>query len=462
MLMNKSKLYSITFVAALSMNILGCKKPEALKLEDESEWLSGGTQTVFDQGAGAFSAPFGDLSAREDFMHEVGDIAFEATFVSSPAIKNFGLGPIYNSVSCISCHVADGRGKPPVNGETMVGLLIRISIPGEDEYGGPLDAPGFGGQLQHRAIAGKAAEADVNITYTPILGTFEDGTPYELLQPTYSLSNEYTSLPAGYLLSARVAPPVFGLGLLEGISEATILAFADEFDSDGDGISGKPNFVWNVLEKKNTLGRFGWKAEAPTILQQSAGAYNQDMGITNFVFPIENSYSQQQYDWLDDDVELSDSLMHAVTFYMQTLAVPARRNADDAEVLSGKGVFNAIGCASCHIPKVTTAVNVAFPSISNQTIYPYTDLLLHDMGEGLADYRPSYKANGYEWRTPPLWGIGLTKIVNGHQNFLHDGRARNFSEAILWHGGEAKDAKEKFVSLTKTEREALLKFLQSL
>ena len=254
------------------------------------------------------------------------------------------------------------------------------------------------------------------------------------------------------MLSPRVAAPVFGLGLLEAVSDADVLAKADENDANADGISGKPNFVWNAVTKTTTLGRFGWKANQPSLLQQVAAAYNGDIGVTTSIFPVESSFRQPQYDNRDDDYELSDSLLHAVEFYVKTLAVPVRRNADNPVVKNGKQLFINAGCASCHIPDMRTSVNVAFPSVSNQLIHPYTDLLLHDMGDDLADNRPDFKATGKEWRTAPLWGIGLTQKVNGHNNFLHDGRARSLLEAIMWHGGEAATAKNKVKAMSADER----------
>ncbi|MCC7232264.1 MAG: thiol oxidoreductase, partial [Bacteroidia bacterium] len=210
------------------------------------------------------------------------------------------------------------------------------------------------------------------------------------------------------------------------------------------------------------LGRFGWKAGNPDVMQQSAGALNQDMGITNMVFPEESSYGQIQYDGRADEPEISDSLLYSIAFYMRTLAVPAARHRDRPEVTEGRTIFKNLGCVSCHRQKLHTGTDVAFPPVSNQDIYPYTDLLLHDMGPGLADHRPEFRADGSEWRTSPLWGIGLTRIVNGHTNFLHDGRARSLEEAILWHGGEAASAVQKFTQLNSRDRQKLLSFLNSL
>jgi len=453
----------LSFTAVLlALAAESCRKPSPPEETGDNEWLSGGSQTVFDEGSGAFSHPFPNLSPGKEAIHGTGDAAFEVQFVGAPSQIRPGLGSIFNSNSCFSCHIADGRGKPPAGGEPMVSMLFRLSQPGTDPHGGPNPAVGFGGQLQQKAIFGFQPEAGVSMAYNNVTYSFSDNTSYNLQYPAYTLVNPYTSLPPGLMISPRVAPPVFGLGLLEAIADHAILANADENDVNGDGISGKPNYVWNVQKQMLTLGRFGWKCEAPSLLQQAAGAYNQDMGVTNFIFPEESSFGQVQYDHLEDEAEVSDSLLHAVTFYMRTLAVPARRNADDPEVLRGKFIFRQAQCASCHIPRMKTQVNVAFSELSNQTIFPYTDLLLHDMGADLADNRPVFSANGQEWRTPPLWGIGLTQVVNGHQNFLHDGRARNLMEAIMWHGGEAQHSKEHVKNLSLADRNALIRFLQSL
>ncbi len=424
--------------------------------------LSGGMQTVFDEGSGAYGHMFANLSATLQQVHEVGDRAFEQTFVTAPAPMHGGLGPIYNNVSCVSCHVGDGRGKIPGTGESAASVLFRISQAGSNGHNGPLGITGFGDQIQNRSISSTMKEADVHISYVEQTGQFNDGMTYSLRNPTYLITNTYTSLSSGIMLSPRVAAPVFGLGLLEAVSEHDLLIHADEGDANGDGISGKANYVWNVAEHKTTLGRFGWKANQPSLLQQTAAAYNGDMGITTFLFPKESCEQQVQYDHLNDDVELSDSLLHSVVFYIRSLSVPARRNVTNEKVMRGQQLFLSAGCAACHLPTLQTAVNVAFPALSNQTIHPYTDMLLHDMGDELADNRPDYLATGTEWRTSPLWGIGLTQKVNGHTNFLHDGRARSLMEAILWHGGEGAGSRQKVKAMTVSERESLLSFLSSL
>ena len=431
----------------------------------EDEWRSGGAQTVFDRGSGAYGHAFNGLPAHLARVHEIGDGQFGATFVSAPAPVNPGLGPLFNNVSCSSCHVNDGRGKLPGKGESAANMLFRVSIPGTDDHGGPLPVPGYGDQLQHRALLNHRREADVEITYTNEQYTFADGTAYELRRPTYTVVDPYLPLPAGLMLSPRVAAPVFGLGLLEAIPDEDILAREDPDDRNGDGISGRANEVWDITGQRPVLGRFGWKANQPTLLQQTAAAFSADIGITNTLFPSGEHDGSQTTSGQPEDaapIELSDSLLHAVEFYVRTLAVPGRRDATEPQVQQGKALFATIGCDGCHIPDQRTRVNTAFAAASNQLIHPYTDLLLHDMGEGLADGRPDFLADGREWRTAPLWGIGLTQRVNGHTNFLHDGRARNLEEAILWHGGEAEAAKEQFRRLDKTDRDAVIAFLNSL
>jgi CxxC motif-containing protein (DUF1111 family) len=427
--------------------------------------LSGGETTVFDASSHAFSIPAPNLSTAALAKHLEGDVEFEAVFVTAPAVVNPGLGPIYNNVSCINCHSRDGRGRPPGIDEGLVSLLFRLSLPkAEDSVAGkpPTPVPGFGTQLNNRAIVEANPEGKVKIEYTEQTLTTADGTRVHLRHPNYTLTETYQPLPENVEVSPRVAPAVFGLGLLEAIPENAILAYADEADIDGNGISGKPNYVWDVVAQRYTLGRFGWKANQPTLLQQVAAAYNDDMGITTSLFSVENSAGQSQLTEHSVTPEVSDEILEVVTFYVQTLAVPARRDIDDPQVKQGEQLFAEAQCANCHVPTLRTSVLAGVPSVSNQTIHPYTDLLLHDMGPDLADNRPDFHANGREWRTPPLWGIGLVRRVNGHTNFLHDGRARDLMEAILWHGGEAEASRQTVKQMSKAERDALIAFLESL
>lgn len=423
--------------------------------------LAGGATTVFVAGSEAYSTPAPNLSSQRLDIHDTGDKAFEQVFVTAPAVINGGLGPIFNNSSCVNCHVNDGRGLPVTDGPTG-SLLFRLSIPGEDAHGGPNPVSGFGGQLQVRAAEGISAEGTVTISYVEADSLYPDGTSYSLRIPNYNIIQTYQSLPGNVMISPRFARAVFGLGLLEAVSESDILALADENDLDQDSISGRPNYVWDVLYQKTSLGRFGWKSNQPTLLQQNATAYQEDMGVTSYFHTLESSYGQSNGDTLSDDPEIDSLTLNTVTFYTQTLGVPAARNQDNETVKLGKKMFEKAFCHKCHAAPLETGNLQGVPEVSNQTIYPYTDLLLHDMGDGLADGRTDLLASGREWRTPPLWGIGLSEVVNGHTFFLHDGRARNVEEAILWHGGEAEKSRSIFKSLTKEQRNALLKFIHSL
>jgi CxxC motif-containing protein (DUF1111 family) len=323
-----------------------------------------------------------------------------------------------------------------------------------------LPVPDFGGQLQLRAIAGFTPELMAAVSYTDSSGTFADGKPFTLRVPHYQFSNSYVALPDNLLFSPRVAPVVFGMGLLEAIPVADLLARADPNDRDQDGISGRPSFVFDDAVRHYVLGRFGWKATVPTVVQQTAGAYNGDMGITSTLDPAESCEGRVGCE--AHAIEIDDSIVTATAFYMQTLGVPARRGLNDPVARFGEEVFHQVGCASCHVATQRTGFLRGVPAVAGQTIRPYTDLLLHDMGPALADNRPDLAASGTEWRTPPLWGIGLVQTVNGHTNFLHDGRARSLMEAILWHDGEAARARERVKRLPLGARNALVRFLESL
>jgi CxxC motif-containing protein (DUF1111 family) len=425
--------------------------------------LLGGETTIFDASSHAYSTPAPNLSATALELHLAGDVAFEQAFVSAGAAVNPGLGPIFNNVACVACHPRDGSGRPPEPGGDMESMLTRISVPGQDSVTGGAEAvPGYGTQLQDKALLGVDPEGRVEIEYEEVAAEYPDGTPYTLRQPGYTLVDAYSALPDQVLLSPRIAPPVFGRGLLEAIDEEDLAALEDPDDEDGDGISGRLNVVWDEQAEDSAAGRFGWKAGAPTLLQQSAGAYQQDMGITSYYFPSDVTEGQPQDDGADDDPELAAADLDAVTFYVQTLAVPAMRNSEDPVVVRGYQLFFSAGCAGCHVASFTTGTLPGVTAVSGQEIHPYTDLLLHDMGEGLADDRPDFLADGREWRTPPLWGIGLRRTVNGHTFFLHDGRAQSIEEAILWHGGEAETARDTFMALPEADRAALLEFLDSL
>jgi len=452
-----------------------------------NEQMPGGAATSLKRAnANAFSHSSRNLNFAQEMEFKVGNAFFRRLWVSAPAStrSSDGLGPIFNARSCQRCHLKDGRGHPPRANwpdDNAVSMFLRLSIPPEtdeqrellrSDRAAVIAEPTYGGQLQDFAVQGLSAEGRMHIRYAPEPVTLADGTVVELRKPTYSITDlAHGPLHPKAMLSPRVAPPMIGLGLLEMIGERDILSKADPEDRNGDGISGKSQSVWDVEKDAPALGRFGWKAGNPSVRQQSAGAFAGDIGISNPVAPWHwGDCTSTQSDCRSAPsgatpehagLEASEKVLSLVTFYSRNLAVPKRRHVDAPKVLAGKKLFYETGCIACHTPKYVTAMDPARPEHSGQLIWPYTDLLLHDMGDGLADGRPEGRANGWEWRTPPLWGIGLTETVNGHTNFLHDGRARNFLEAILWHGGEAEPAKERVRAMRKAERDALIAFLNS-
>jgi CxxC motif-containing protein (DUF1111 family) len=348
-------------------------------------------------------------------------------------------------------------------------MLVRISVPGRDAHGGVIPVPHYGDQLNEKAISGVPAEARTIVRYTMHDGRYPDGTPFQLAVPTYEFADlAFGPLPASVRFSPRAAPPIFGLGLLETVPEATVLAAADPDDADHDGISGRPNYVWDVAAGKRALGRFGWKANQPNLLQQDAAAALGDIGLRSRLYRDENVADGQTAAKLapsgapTGEPELRDEFLDRLTFYVRVLAVPAARNLDVPAVRAGARSFERLRCTSCHRPSMKTDDQPSVPLLAFQVIHPFTDLLLHDMGPGLEDGREEFDASGREWRTPPLWGIGLTRSVNRHSRFLHDGRARSIEEAILWHAGEALRARDAFMHLSQSERAELLAFLESL
>lgn len=439
-------------------------------LAERGEELAGGSTTVFANTENTFTLFADNLTFSQQSDFKIGNSFFEQDWVVAPATTTArdGLGPLFNARACASCHRKDGRGAPPQTpDEESVALLIRLSVPGVDPVTGePLPEPNYGGQFNPKSNAGIPAEGRVVITYQEIKGLFADGQEYTLQKPVYQLADlAYGAMNPQTMISPRVAPSMIGMGLLEAIPEDAILEIADPEDANEDGISGKPNYVWDVVRQTENLGRFGWKSNQPTVEQQIAAAFLGDIGITSSLFPDEGCMPSQigcVNSVTGGSPEITDGILDFVVFYSQTLAVPARRNWTDPQVLAGKRVFHELGCASCHTPQFKTDANYPIAELAGQTIRPYTDLLLHDMGAALADNRPDFLATGREWRTPPLWGIGLVETVNHHTRFMHDGRARNLEEAVLWHGGEARPAQQKYTQLPQQDREALLAFLESL
>ena len=494
--MRRSKLIPLLAATMLPVAASAAMTPEqraailaptkAFQEAERWEALPGGSatnRTRLDRDA--FSQPSASLSFEQRADCFRGNGFFRRNWVTAPSSTQAadGLGPVYNARGCQGCHLKDGRGHPPANAaDSAVSMLLRLSIPPPDAAAqAVLDShranvvaePIYGGQLQDLAIPGHRPEGRMVIHHAEQTVALAGGETVELRAPRYRIADlAYGPLHPEVMLSPRVAPPMIGLGLLEAVAEEDILAAADPDDVDGDGISGRPNRVWDLASGQVMLGRFGWKAGEPTIAQQSGLAMAGDIGVGNPTAPAPwgDCTEEQatcragphgnsaQY----DDLEAPAEVMDQILFYSRNLAVPARRDVDDPTVLTGKRLFYAAGCTGCHTPKLATRRDFEVDALAGQLIWPYTDLLLHDMGDGLADGRPEAAASGREWRTAPLWGIGLTATVSGHSQLLHDGRARNPTEAILWHGGEAQAARDAFAAMSPAERAALIAFLESL
>ncbi|MEY4508093.1 MAG: hypothetical protein RLZZ450_215 [Pseudomonadota bacterium] len=463
---------SRTILTGCALLLFACDDGEPGATHDPDEAFSGGAATVFDVSRNAYAQDLPSLTGDKEDDFFVGNSTFNRGWVTAPAstAQIDGLGPLFNATNCSACHFKDGRGRPPRDDtEPFTSLLLRLSVPGTDAQGGPLGDPHYGNQLQDNGILGVLPEARPRVRYSEQPGAFVDGEPYSLRLPTYSFDQlAYGPLDDHIQVSPRVAPAVFGLGLLEAISETTLESLADPDDQNRDGISGRINHVWDVRKKALAVGRFGWKANQPSIAQQTTGAFQGDIGISSHDFPVESctpaepecSAAKSGAD--ADGVELSETFLNSVVSYMHTLAVPARRHLDHPDVIRGRTLFDHAGCPGCHTPKLSTGDLAGFPEVSRQVIRPFTDLLLHDMGPDLSDGRPDFEASGDEWRTPPLWGIGLVSTVNEHSFFLHDGRARSLLEAVLFHGGEATAAREAVRALSHDDRAALVAFLESL
>ncbi len=454
-------------------------KPEAF------ETMQGGAGTSRKQvDRDAFSQPAENITFEEEGNFKLGNALFRKNWVSSPSSTQAsdGLGPLFNERACQNCHLKDGRGRPPSADSRSTSMFLRLArdastaeekaaLAGHKVLNFP--DPIYGTQLQELAVPGLKGEGRMHVDYSEDKVALGDGSTVSLRRPSYSIDGlGYGPLDPHTTLSPRLTPPMIGLGLIEQIAPADILAHADPDDRDGDGISGKPNMVRDLSTGALTLGRFGWKAQTPSIRQQAADAFAGDIGIST---PEEPNH------WGDctaaekaclampngvqkrlGAVEAPPPVMDLVTFYSQNLAVPARRDVGAADVLAGKKLFYDMGCISCHTPKFVTLRGTPNKAQAFQLIWPYSDFLLHDMGSGLADGQAVGDATGSEWRTPPLWGIGLTQTINGNSFFLHDGRARTLAEAILWHGGEGQKARDRFAAANATERDALIKFLESL
>lgn len=527
--MHASPLRLLALPLALSLG--GCDAPPRFTEPEPGEARAGGQASVKRRDQLAYSLPSANLSPEQRVDFSVGNSFFRSPWVIAPSSTTArdGLGPLFNTNACQNCHVRDGRGHPPgPDALNAVSMLVRLSIvpatgqPAVDEQPtaerqrllqrvGVVPEPTYGTQLQDMAVPGVRPEGKVRVEYTPVTVRFDDGHEVQLRQPHLQISQlGYGPLHPQTRMSARIAPPMIGLGLLEAIPEAAILANAAAQAKAGTAVRGQPNWVWDDASRTTVLGRFGWKAGQPNLNQQNAHAFAGDMGLTTRL-TLKDDCTAVQLDCLrmpsgsqppssaaarelrvsaaaqepevsagvhgaqvnaaahrseanvaDQAPEVSDNILRLVQFYTRHLAVPERRDVATPQVLAGKNLFYQAGCQACHVPQYTTAADAVDPALAGQTIRPYTDLLLHDMGPGLADERPEYRASGSQWRTAPLWGIGLSETVSGHSQFLHDGRARNLLEAVLWHGGEAESAKRHVLTFDAQQRAALLAFLNSL
>ena len=432
----------------------------------------------------AFSQHSENMRFDKQLDFRVGNGLFKKLWVSSPSstLASDGLGPLYNARSCQRCHLKDGRGHPPENEkDTNVSIVLRVAVTNDlakgideiEDYLGTSAHQHYGSQLQDLSIAENYPEYNLNLSYDYYQIQLADEETVELRKPLIEISDlAYGPLEESTMKSLRVAPPMIGLGLLEAVPSDRIISLVDPSDKDGDGISGRIQIVWSKEFDQPLIGRFGWKGGTSSMLEQVAVAANKDIGLSNRLFPYpDGDCTREQLGCIDspngdtgshDNYEISNDSLNLITFYSRNLGVPARRKPGDTSVLEGKRLFYETGCQKCHNPKFVTHRLRDQPEQSFQLIWPYTDLLLHDMGEGLADGFNEGRASGREWKTPPLWGIGLTEKVSGHTYFLHDGRARNLLEAIIWHGGEAENQKIRVLQMTREERKALITFLESL
>lgn len=439
--------------------------------------LSGGDMTTFHKGFTPFEQSADNLPWQYEEIFEEGDGVFDKSFLpgdgktaadvkAGDGMRRVGVGPLFNADACSACHFRDGRVETPyVSGGEMVGLFLRLSVP--DGKGGWKAPAGYHAQLRDKATDGVKPEGLGHIDWTEEAGRFPDGEAYSLRRPHYRVSElAFGPLPSDVVIEARSAPPVHGMGLLEAIDEKEILKLAGVM-TDPDGVSGRPNWVLDPETGQRVMGRFSLKANEPSVRAQAAAAAFNDMGVTSVLhpdplcLPNQTDCAKAPHGGDRANPEMSDRLLGSVTTYLQLLAVPARRDVNDPNVLRGEQLFAQARCTACHVPAMKTGGTHPFPRLRNQTIQPFTDLLLHDMGSDLAG-RPDHEATATEWRTPPLWGLGLTQRSNHHTNFLHDQRARNTQEAILWHGGEAEPAKQRYQNFSRDDRSALLRFLDSL
>ncbi|MEA2099310.1 MAG: di-heme oxidoredictase family protein [Campylobacterota bacterium] len=407
------------------------------------------------------------LNNKQEDIQMLGKSFFTIPWVEAPAATTArdGLGPLFSANTCIHCHPYNGAGVPTdSDGKISRSLVMRLSIKAEKNINndlmlrdGFIPEPTYGGQLSVNGTSDTPYEGVVDVTYSTILGKYDDGSSYQLQNPHYTISNlQYGNFAKNTNIAPHIGLALVGLGALEMIDEKTILAKEDIEDKNKDGISGKANWVYNPETNATELGRFTWKAASPSVKVQSANAAHNDMGLSNPLYPQHNCTDKQEecqkaiqgrYDF-----DLPMQRLDAITFYLKSLKIPSQRKTANFE--KGKEIFNDLGCVKCHTP--------SYDISDGNKIHPYSDLLLHDMGDALSDGHTMFKADANEFRTPPLWGLGLYEKVSGNTALLHDGRARSIEEAILWHGGEAEKQKESFKALSKEKRDFLVEFIKGI
>ena len=424
--------------------------------------LQGAQKQLFRDGEKVFNTLW--IAVPEDQISKWWDLS-----QPGPGGSEWGLGPTFLAQSCVSCHIQAGRGRTSDAGGGPVFMQsLRLSIPGDGPHGGPKPDPNYGTQIQSFDSSQrenvKFGEAEVHIDWKLSKFTFPDGASLELRQPSVRLENlGFGPLAPNVMTSLRNSQAIFGLGYLEAVSEDDILALSKWQKTVG--LNGRPNYVRDDVNDKMSLGRFGWKANQPSLKQQLAAAFLGDIGTTSAIYPTQNCTAVQQECLTakhSGKPELRQELWDALTFWVTSLDAPPQRDTDKPAVMRGEKLFDSAKCSQCHVSELKAGKSALLSELTSKTIRPYTDLLLHDMGPELADGRPDFKAGGRDWRTPPLWGIGLSKQVNGSTNFLHDGRARNLLEAVVWHGGEATASRDLFAKLSEAERNDLIAFLNSL
>ncbi|MFT4762939.1 MAG: CxxC motif-containing protein (DUF1111 family) [Oleispira sp.] len=448
----------------------------------KSEALPGGATSVSSQPFVSFMYPADNIDQNLRPLFYAGKALAKQPWVKAPTITfaRDGLGPLYNARTCLACHANGGKGSIPTDSKSaLFSTLVRLSSPGLASH------PIYGDQLQTQSISlahqlrssvkegtlkhDVSPEAYAYVTWTKKEFKYPDGNKVILRTPALTLDKlAYGEMATETQMSLRVAPAIQGMGLIELIKQVDIDKLSDEHDNNHDGISGRVNLVFDVQTQQVSPGRFGLKSNKPSLVMTIAGAFANDIGISNHLFPAQPCTEQQptcnraENGNDDEGVELPRHLLKLVVDFNRNLAPVKRLNSQQKTILEGRSLFYSTGCHACHNPSFITGKSDNFPHLSEQKIWPYSDFLLHDMGEELSDGRPDYLASGREWRTAPLWGLGFQKQVNGSNAYLHDGRATSVEQAILWHGGEAASTQSRFINLSKAERSALINFVESL